>query len=111
MAITTPFNAATAAYGNASRLISQAAKPSTDLTVLANPGNGQNFADMLAQQVQGVVDSGKASDAMAIDMVNGKANIVDMVTALSETEIAIESMVTVRDRVISAYEEIMRMPI
>ena len=48
---------------------------------------------------------------MAIDMVNGKANVVDMVTALSETEIAIESMVTVRDRVISAYEEIMRMPI
>jgi flagellar hook-basal body complex protein FliE len=34
-----------------------------------------------------------------------------MVTALSQTEIAIESMVTVRDRVISAYEEIMRMPI
>jgi flagellar hook-basal body complex protein FliE len=61
--------------------------------------------------VQGVVDAGKASDAMAVDMVNGKANIVDMVTALSETEIAIESMVTVRDRVISAYEEIMRMPI
>ena len=48
---------------------------------------------------------------MAIDMVNGKANVVDMVTALSETEIAIQSMVTVRDRVISAYEEIMRMPI
>ena len=66
---------------------------------------------MLANQVQGVVDAGRASDAMAIDMVNGKANVVDMVTALSETEIAIESMVTIRDRVISAYEEIMRMPI
>ena len=111
MAINTPFNAATAAYGNASRLINQAAKPATDLTALANPGNGQNFADLLAQQVQGVVDAGKTSDAMAIDMVNGKANVVDMVTALSETEIAIESMVTIRDRVISAYEEIMRMPI
>lgn len=111
MAITTPFNAATAAYGNASRLINQAAKPNTDLTALANPSGGQNFADLLAQQVQGVVDSGKTSDAMAIDMVNGKANVVDMVTALSETEIAIESMVTIRDRVISAYEEIMRMPI
>ena len=110
MAITTPFNAAAAAYGNASRLINQAAKPATDLTALA-PSSGQNFADMLASQVQGVVDSGKTSEAMAMDMVNGKANVVDMVTALSETEIAIESMVTVRDRVISAYEEIMRMPI
>lgn len=112
MAINTPFNAATAAYGNASRLINQAAKPQADLTALAGSNAGGNsFADMLAQQVQGVVDAGRASDAMAIDMVNGKASVVDMVTALSETEIAIESMVTIRDRVISAYEEIMRMPI
>lgn len=111
MAVNSTFNAAAAAYGNASRLINQAAKPSTDLTALAAPSGGGSFADMLAQQVQGVVDAGKTSDAMAIDMVNGKANVVDMVTALSETEIAIESMVTIRDRVISAYEEIMRMPI
>ena len=107
---TTPFNAATAAYGNASRLITQVAKPTTDLSA-ATGDKGGNFAQMLAQQVQGVMDAGKASDQMAIDMVNGKANVVDMVTALSQTELAIESMVTVRDRVISAYEEIMRMPI
>ena len=104
-----PFNAAAAAYGNASKLISQSAKPNMDLT--AQSGQGNDFAKMLAQQVQGVVDTGKKSDAMALDMVNGKANVVDMVTALSQTEMAIESMVTVRDRVISAYEEIMKMPI
>lgn len=135
--VTTPFNAATAAYGNASRLISQAAKPTTDLSAaVGGTGNdfaqmlaqqvqsvsdshktgdrsnsSDNFAQMLAQQVQGVMDAGKVSDRMSIDMVNGKANVVDMVTALSQTEMAIESMVTVRDRVISAYEEIMRMPI
>jgi flagellar hook-basal body complex protein FliE len=108
--VTTPFNAAAAAYGNASRLVTQAAKPTTDLTASLGD-NGPNFGQMLAQQVQGVVDSGRASDKMAIDMVNGKANVVDMVTKLSETEVAIESMVTIRDRVISAYEEIMRMPI
>lgn len=105
-----PFNAATAAYGNASRLISQAAKPGTDLLAQKDEA-GPDFAKMLAQSVQGVVDTGKASDAMTMDMVNGKADVVDMVTALSKTEIAIEGMVTVRDRVISAYEEIMRMPI
>ena len=111
MAINAPFNAATAAYGNAQRLINQSARPQTDLTALANSSGGPNFADMLAQQVQGVVDAGATSDQMAMDMVNGKANVVDMVTALSQTEIAIESMVAVRDRVISAYEEIMRMPV
>ena len=108
MAITRPFNAATSAYSNASRLINQAAKPNTDLSAQASSGN---FADILAQNVQGVIEQGKASDAMAMDMVSGKANVVDMVTALTETEMAIESMVTLRDRVITAYEEIMRMPI
>jgi flagellar hook-basal body complex protein FliE len=108
MAITTPFNAATSAYNNASRLINQAAKPNTDLTAKATGGN---FADILAQNVQGVIEQGKTSDAMAMEMVSGKANVVDMVTALTETEMAIESMVTLRDRVITAYEEIMRMPI
>jgi flagellar hook-basal body complex protein FliE len=111
MAVNMPFNAASAAYGNAQRLINQAAKPNTDLTVLGQNSGGGNFAELLAQQVQGVVDVGKASDQMALDMVNGKANVVDMVTKLSETEMAIDSMVTIRDRVISAYEEIMRMPI
>jgi flagellar hook-basal body complex protein FliE len=43
--------------------------------------------------------------------MNGKGNVVDVVTAISQTEMAVESVVTVRDRVISAYEEIMRMPI
>lgn len=108
--VTTPFNVAANAYGNASRLISQAAKPGTDL-LAQTPSGGPNFAEVLAQSVQGVVDQGKVSDQMAIDMVNGKANVVDMVTALSQTEMALESMVTIRDRVISAYEEIMRMPI
>jgi flagellar hook-basal body complex protein FliE len=74
-------------------------------------GQGTDFASMLADSVQSVVDTGKASDRQALDMVDGKANVVDVVTAISQTEIAIESMVTVRDRVISAYEEIMRMPI
>ena len=44
-------------------------------------------------------------------MLQGKANVVDVVTAVAETEVALETMVSVRDRVIAAYEEIMRMPI
>ncbi len=44
-------------------------------------------------------------------MAAGKANIVDVVTAVAETEVAIEALVAVRDQVIQAYEEIMKMPI
>ena len=48
---------------------------------------------------------------VAVAMASGKANVVDVVTAVAETEVAVEPLVSGRDRVIQAYEEIMRMPI
>ncbi len=104
-----PFNAAAAAYGQAQKLVGQAPKPQTNM--LASNEQGNDFAKMLAQQVQGVVDAGKTAETQSMQMVNGKADMVDVVTAMSQAELAMETMVTVRDRVITAYEEIMRMPI
>ena len=106
-----PLNAAAAAYSNAAKLMSQALKSPAVDQVASTGGGGQDFGKLLSQAVQGVVDSGKTSDAKAMDLVNGKGDMVDVVTAISQTELAMETMVTVRDRVISAYEEIMRMPI
>lgn len=104
-----PFSAATAAYGQAQRLINNSAK------AMPNPAEvkpqGPDFGELVAQNVQGVLDAGRASDQKSLDMVSGKANVVDVVTSIAETEVAVETMVTIRDRVISAYEEIMRMPI
>jgi flagellar hook-basal body complex protein FliE len=108
--MSTPFNAVAAAYNNASKLIAEGSKPPS-LGVSGDVGQGSDFGKLLSQSIQGVVDSGKASDKMSLDLVNGKANVVDVVTAISQTEIAMESMVAIRDKVISAYEEIMRMPI
>ena len=104
----TTFAAASAAYGQAQQLISQNARST-------NPAGGEKagseFAKVLAENVQSLVDSGNMADQSAMDMVNGKGDVVDVVTAIAQTEIAIESVVAIRDRVISAYEEIMRMPI
>ena len=107
--MSTPFNAAAAAYGNAAKLVSDAARaPGIGAT---GAGQGEDFAKLLADNVQGVLDQGRLSDTKAMDLVNGQGNLVDVVTAISQTELAIDTMVAVRDKVISAYEEIMRMPI
>ena len=58
-----------------------------------------------------MVEAGRRSDVQTHAMAAGRSNIVDVVTAVAETEVAVEAMVAVRDRMISAYEEIMRMPI
>jgi flagellar hook-basal body complex protein FliE len=107
--MSTPFNAVAAAYGNASRLIADPTKSS--LGGLGDKAQMPDFGKLVAGGMQGVVDAGKVSDQLSVDLVNGKANVVDVVTAISQTELAMESMVAIRDKVISAYEEIMRMPI
>jgi flagellar hook-basal body complex protein FliE len=72
---------------------------------------GPSFGKMVTDAITSVVEAGKKSDGLTQGMAAGKANIVDVVTAVSETEVAVEAMVSVRDKVIQAYEEIMRMPI
>ena len=56
-------------------------------------------------------ESGAKADAQTLAVAGGKANVVDVVTAVAESETALQTLVAVRDRVISAYEEIMRMQI
>ncbi|NRA98520.1 MAG: flagellar hook-basal body complex protein FliE [Rhodobacteraceae bacterium] len=41
----------------------------------------------------------------------GKADPHALVQALAETQLAVETAVTVRDRVVEAYQEILRMPV
>jgi flagellar hook-basal body complex protein FliE len=70
-----------------------------------------SFGTMLKDVVGAIGETTRKSDAQAQLMATGKANVVDVVTAVAETEVAIDALVAVRDRVIQAYEEIMRMPI
>ncbi len=44
-------------------------------------------------------------------MAAGRAVLIDVVRPLPETEVADEALVSVRDKVVQAYEEIMRMQI
>jgi len=108
-----PISAA-GAYAKLARL----ADPSANVGGLGNlgkiAGGGDqqgSFGSLVKDALSGVVAAGKKSDGLAQGMAAGKANVVDVVTAVTETEVAIESLVSVRDKVIQAYEEIMRMPI
>ncbi len=106
--MTVPAAAAVSAYANVARL----ADPAAALVQAANDaGGGQSFGDMLSQALNSVVDAGHKSDVQSKAMVAGKADMVDVVTAVSETEVAVETMVSVRDKVIEAYQSIMQMTI
>jgi flagellar hook-basal body complex protein FliE len=75
------------------------------------PAAGPSFSDALGQVLSSVADSGRKADEQAAIVARGKADMVDVVTAVAESETAISTLVAVRDKVIAAYEEIMRMPV
>ena len=102
-----PITAANA-YAKLARLADPGANPLKGST---GDSAGPNFGAMVKEALGAVVEAGRKSDTQAQAMVAGKANIVDVVTAVTDTEVAVEAMVSVRDKVIQAYEEIMRMPL
>ncbi|SRR6266508_2758255 len=104
--MTTP-SAAASAYSALARL----ADPSAALGKAAEAGGGPSFGSLLKGALSTVAEAGRKSEVQTQAVANGKANIVDVVTAVSETEVAVEALVSVRDKVIQAYEEIMKMPI
>jgi flagellar hook-basal body complex protein FliE len=74
-------------------------------------GGGPSFSALLKDAVGSVLEAGKKSDAQTMAMTSGKANVMDVVTAVAETDVAVSTLVSVRDRVIQSYEDIMKMPI
>ncbi len=101
-------NSVAGAYSAVARLAQQA---QPGLSPAKEESGGADFAGMLRQAVGSVTESGRAAEQGAVALAAGKADVVDVVTAVAESEVALETMVAIRDRVISAYEEIMRMPI
>lgn len=72
---------------------------------------GAPFGQMLDAALSKTTEAaGVAENAIASATV-GNADLVDVVTAVAAAEATLETVVAVRDQVISAYQEVMRMPI
>ena len=101
---------ATNAYASLSRIM-DSATGSGGAGKVAGTGAGPSFSSLVKEAMNGVLDAGRKSDAQTVAMASGKANVMDVVTAVAETDVAVSTLVSVRDKVIQAYEDIMRMPI
>ena len=70
-----------------------------------------SFMDMVGESLQSAAVKGYKSESMAMQAMQGKANLADVVTAVTEAETALNTVVAIRDKVINAYQDIIRMPI
>jgi flagellar hook-basal body complex protein FliE len=72
---------------------------------------GAGFGDMLKSVMTDAVKSSRHAEAQMVAQVQGKADLVDVATALSAAQTSLQTVMAVRDQVISAYKEILQMPI
>lgn len=74
-------------------------------------GAASPFQALLAETLSDATVAGRAGESAALDALVGRASLQDVVQAVNAAEVTLETVVAVRDRMIAAYQEIMRMPI
>ncbi len=93
----------------AERIIAKAG--SAESSSETSSAQGASFMDMVGSALKTAESLGYKSEDVATKAVSGKASLSDVITAVSSAENALSTVVAVRDKVIGAYQEIIRMPI
>ncbi|MGB8601698.1 MAG: flagellar hook-basal body complex protein FliE [Rhizomicrobium sp.] len=103
--------AAAAAYRAAAQMATPASSASAASSTGSNALGAGNFSDFLSSAVKDSISTIKQGENMAAKQVAGKAELIDVVTAVNAAELSLNTVVAVRDKVISAYQTIMSMSI
>lgn len=74
-------------------------------------GDAVDFGQLVQAAVRDAAIATSTAEATAAQVAAGRGDIVDVVTAIAAAETQLETVMAVRDQVIAAYQEILRMPI
>ena len=74
-------------------------------------GAGDSFASALKDAVGNVGEAVDASQTSSVAGMNKQMDLIDVVTEVNNAQMVVETVVAVRDRVIQAYQDIIKMPI
>ena len=83
----------------------------TDDGSLAAGAPRGDFGTMVKSALQGMIGQGHAAETQSMAAISGHGNLLDVVSAVSKAELSLQTTLAVRDRVVAAYQDIMRMPI
>jgi flagellar hook-basal body complex protein FliE len=78
---------------------------------IAGAADGTSFQSLLSNAMTDLSQSTRAAETQMAAHAQGRAELVDVVTSVASAEASLETVMAVRDQVIQAYQEIMRMPI
>lgn len=72
---------------------------------------GASFGDIMKESAMDMMRTLRAGESASAKAITGEASLPEVVQAVTAAEVTLQTVVAVRDRLVSAYQEIMRMPI
>ncbi|MEM7071133.1 MAG: flagellar hook-basal body complex protein FliE, partial [Pseudomonadota bacterium] len=72
---------------------------------------GQHFASLVRNATTKAIEQNYYAEQLAAKGVLGEADLTEVVLAVSGAESSLRTIIAVRDRMVQAYQEILRMPI
>jgi flagellar hook-basal body complex protein FliE len=73
--------------------------------------DGGGFGESLSKLIESADESSKAANDKVSDMLAGKGDVHDAMIALQRAELSLQLTIQVRNKVVQAYQDIMRMPV
>ncbi|WP_428493247.1 flagellar hook-basal body complex protein FliE [Rhodopila sp.] len=70
-----------------------------------------SFGSVMTQALDQAVQTGHVADDQAMKAISGGGNLTEVVAALSHAEMTLQTATAIRDRMVQAYQDIMKMPI
>jgi len=105
MAISALLGAAVSASSSA------AVRPAASSVAPAGQGAGSDFAGKLGDLIEGVERSSAQANAAVNGMLTKSVDVHDAMIALQRSELSLQLTVQVRNKLVQAYQDVMRMPI
>ena len=102
------FATAVNAYRQAAEATTSGKAPATKAPAEGDPNS---FASVVTESLKQAVKTGREAESLSMKSIAGEADLKDVITAVANAEQTLQTVVAVRDKVISAYQDILKMPI
>ena len=99
------------AYKNMASQISKGVVSGGDSDESGDAAGGASFMSMVKSAAADSIQTMKAGEQMSARAITGETSLPELIQAVSSAEMTLQTVVAVRDRMIGAYQEIMRMPV
>ncbi len=102
------------AYANMQKIMQKMSESNGDSSSSSGAvsgASGGGFSSLVSDAAKNTMDTIRNAEVVSAQGIAGKASLTDVVTAVNSADVALKSVVAIRDKVIAAYNDIMKMPI